>query len=119
MATRRTKRRAAAPRTRTVYRTSKRRYSRRRSGVNASVKKKMATVGTAVGLAKYVVPIAINSIQSKSVTPITTAFTDKNTLMAMGKDALIGYAIGYGAGMVADLTGLKKPINKITKKVGL
>ncbi len=79
----------------------------------------MATVGAGVGLAKYVVPIAISSIQNKSVNPIVGAFTNKDTLMAMGKDALIGYAIGYGAGMVADLTGLKKPINKVTKKIGL
>lgn len=101
-----------------MYRT---RASRRRRspGYNASVKKKLAGVGTAVALSQYLIPIAVNSIQSKSVAPITSAFTNKDTLMAMGKSAVVGYAVGYGAGIVADMSGLKKPINKIAKKVRL
>ena len=79
----------------------------------------MGAVGTAVALSKYLIPLGANAIKTKSVDGITSAFTNKDILMAMGKDAVIGYAVGYGAGMVADLTGLKKPINKITKKVGL
>lgn len=77
----------------------------------------MGAVGTAVFLGKYLIPLGVQSIQTKSVAPITSAFTNKDTLMAMGKDAVIGYAVGYGVGKVADLTGLKKPINKIAKKV--
>lgn len=87
--------------------------------MNKSVAKRMATVGTAVGLGKYLVPIGIAAIQQKSVNPITNAFTDKATLMSMAKDAAIGYAVGYGAGMVADITGLKKPLNAVLKKVKL
>ena len=102
-----------------MYRAAPRRSSRRRSGYNGSVKRKLAAAGTAVALSKYLIPIGVQAVQAKSVTPITNAFTNKDTLMAMGKDAAVGYAIGYGAGMVADITGLKKPINKIAKKVKL
>ena len=79
----------------------------------------MGAVGTAVGLSKYLIPLGAEAIRSKSVNPITSAFTNKDVLMSMGKDAVVGYAVGYGAGMVADLTGLKKPINAVLKKVKL
>ena len=114
------RRTSAKTKTRTVYRTApRRRSSRRKSTYNASVKRKLATTGTAIALSKYLIPLGMQAVQSKSVAPITNAFTNKDTLMAMGKDAVVGYAIGYGAGMVADITGLKKPINKIAKKVKL
>lgn len=90
---------------------------RRGSSLNAQVKKKTAAVGTAVALSQYVVPLAISSIQNKSVQPFISAFSDKNTLMAMGKSAVCGYAVGYAAGLVIDKTGLKKPVNKVLRKV--
>lgn len=77
----------------------------------------MAGVGTAVALSQYVIPLAVTSVQSKSVNPIIAAFSDKNTLLAMGKSAIGGYAVGYAAGMVLDKTGLKRPVNKVLKRV--
>lgn len=79
----------------------------------------MGAVGSAVGLSKYLIPIGTQAIQSRSVTPITDAFTNKEVLMAMGKDAIIGYAVGFGAGKVCDMTGLKRPVNAVLKKVKL
>lgn len=64
-------------------------------------------------------PIAVNAVQARSLAPVTTAFTDKNKLMEMGKNAIVGYAVGYGAGVIFDKTGLKKPVNKLVKKIGL
>lgn len=101
-----------------MYRAAPRRRSgRRANSYNRSVKGKLAALGAGVGAAKYLIPIGINAVQTKSVVPITSAFTNKDVLMAMGKDVLVGYAVGYGAGMVADITGLKRPINKIAKKI--
>lgn len=85
--------------------------------MNASVKKKTAGVGTAVALSQYVIPLAVNSVQSKSVNPFVAAFSNKDTLLAMGKSAIGGYAVGYAAGIVLDKTGLKRPVNKVLRKV--
>jgi hypothetical protein len=85
--------------------------------LNASTKKKIAGVGTAVALSQYLIPIGVAAVQSKSITPVTNAFSNKDTLMAMGKSAVVGYAVGYGAGFVIDKTGLKKPVNRVLKKV--
>jgi len=103
-----------------VYRSAPRRRSgRRANSYNKSVKGKLAALGAGVGAAQYLIPLTVSAVQTKNVTPFVQAFTNKDTLMAMGKDILVGYAVGYGAGMVADFTGLKKPINKIAKKVRL
>ena len=104
-----TKRRSYAAPRRTTH--------RRRSTLNGSVKRKTAGIGTAIALSQYVIPLTISAVQSKSVTPLVAAFSNKDTLMAMGKSAVGGYLVGYAAGMVIDKTGLKKPVNKVLKKV--
>lgn len=114
------KRKSARTKTRTVYRAAPRRRSyRRKSSYNASVTKKTAALGAGIGLGSVALPIAISAIQNKSLTPITSAFTDKNKLVEMGKNAIVGYAVGYAGGVVLDKTGLKKPVNKLVKKIGL
>lgn len=85
--------------------------------MNASVKKKTAGLGTAVALSQYIIPLTISAVQSRSVNPFISAFSNKDTLMAMGKSAIGGYVVGYATGMVLDKTGLKKPVNKVLKKV--
>lgn len=77
----------------------------------------MAGVGAGVALSKYLIPIGAAAIKSRSVNPITDSFGNTNVLMAMGKDAIAGYAIGYAGGKVLDITGLKKPVNAVLKKV--
>lgn len=62
-------------------------------------------------------PVAVACVKNKSIAPLTAAATNKDVLMATGKNVLMGYAVGYAAGFVMDKTGLKKPINKVLKKV--
>lgn len=68
-------------------------------------------------MANTMLPVAINCINSRSISPLTAAMTNKDVLMATGKNVIMGYAVGYAAGFVMDKTGLKKPINKALKKV--
>ena len=112
------KKRRSSTKTRTIYRAApKKRRSSRRNSLNASVKKKTAGIGTAVALSQYVIPLAVSSVQSKNLNPFISAFSNKDTLLAMGKSAIGGYAVGYAAGLVLDKTGLKRPVNKVLKKV--
>lgn len=113
------KKRRSSTKTRTVYRSAPRRRSSRRKSYNGSVAKKTAALGAGIGLGAVALPVAISAIQSRSLNPITGAFTNKDKLIEMGKNAIVGYAVGYGAGVVLDKTGLKKPMNKIVKKIGL
>jgi len=79
----------------------------------------MAGLGMAAGVATVAAPIALAAIKSKSVQPITSNLMNTNVLMEMGKRAIGGYAVGYAAGVVIDKTGLKRPVNKGLKLVGM
>lgn len=79
----------------------------------------MAGLGMAAGVATIAAPIALSAIKSKSVQPITSNLMNTGVLMEMGKRAIGGYAVGYAAGVVIDKTGLKRPVNKALKMVGM
>ena len=89
---------------------------RRTNKMNAATKKKLAGLGMAAGIATVAAPIAIQCITSKSVQPISNA-ANVQTIKDAAMRGAGGYAIGYAAGLVADKTGLKKPVNKILKIV--
>lgn len=112
------KRKASGTKTRTVYRTAPRkRKGRRSSTLNRSVKKPMQTVGTLIGLTSvYGVPLW-NSITTMKATPILGAVMNKDYAIAAAKNVAVGYLGGTAAGIVADKTGLKKPINKALRTV--
>lgn len=73
----------------------------------------------AAGVATVAVPIAYSAIKSKSVTPITSAVTNLDVIKTTALRAGGGYVLGTVSGMVIDKTGLKRPVNKALKMVGM
>lgn len=79
----------------------------------------MAGLGLAVGVGTVAVPVAMSAIKSKSVAPITSAVTNLDVIKTTAIRAGGGYVGGMVAGMVIDKTGLKRPVNKALKLVGV
>ena len=91
---------------------------RRVNTLNKSVKKPMQALGVAIG--GVIIPYAgamVDSVKTKSITPIASKVMDKNTAINAAKGAAVGFIAGTAAGIVADKTGLKKPVNKIKRTV--
>lgn len=112
------KRRSPARRsstTRTVYRSAPRKKKRRTSTLNRSVKKPMQTIGVTVGLATVYGPAVIQSVKSMNANPILGAVMSKDYAIEAAKRVAVGYIGGTAAGIVADKTGLKRPVNKVLK----
>lgn len=103
-------------RTRTVYRTAPRK-KRRTSTLNRSVKKPMQALGVTVGLASVYGPAIVASVKGMSTKPIAGAIMNKDAGIQAIKNVATGYLVGTGAGIIADKSGLKKPINKALRTV--
>ena len=73
----------------------------------------------AAGVATVAAPVAISAIKSKSIAPITSAAMNINVWKTAALRAGGGYVGGMVAGMVVDKTGLKRPVNKALKLVGM
>lgn len=73
----------------------------------------------AAGVATVAVPVAYQAIKSKSVSPITAAAMNVNVWKTTALRAGGGYIGGMVTGMVVDKTGLKRPVNKALKLVGV
>lgn len=118
MAKRKARRSAPRRRAASYSRSSPRRRSRRNT-LNASTKKKLAGLGMAAGVATVAAPVAISAIKSRSIAPITSAATNINVWKTAALRAGGGYVGGTIAGIVIDKTGLKRPVNKALKLVGM
>lgn len=101
--------------TRTVYRSAPRKKKRRTSTLNRSVKKPMQTIGVTVGLATVYGPAVIQSVKSMNANPILGAVMSKDYAIEAAKRVAVGYIGGTAAGIVADKTGLKRPVNKVLR----
>jgi len=101
---------------RTVYRSAPAKKKKRRSStLNRSVKKPMQATGVAIGLVTVYGPAAWQSITTMNAKPILGAVMDKNYAIEGAKRAAIGYLGGTAAGIVADKSGLKRPVNKVLR----
>lgn len=113
------KRRRSSTRTktRTVYRSASKRTKRRTSTVNRSVKKPMQALGVGVGLAAVYGPALIQSVKTMKTAPIASQIMNKDAGIQAAKNVAVGYLAGTAAGIVADKTGIKKPVNKVLRTV--
>ena len=106
---------AGSSKTRTVYRSAPRKKKRRTSTLNRSVKKPMQTIGVTVGLATVYGPAIVQSVKTMNINPIAGAVMSKDYAIAAAKRVAVGYLGGTAAGIVADKTGLKRPVNKVLR----
>jgi hypothetical protein len=114
MAKRRSTRRSSG--TRTVYRSIPRKGKKRRSStLNRSVKKPMQATGVAIGLLSVYGPAAWQSITTMNANPILGTVMNKNAAVEAAKRVAVGYIGGTAAGIVADKSGLKRPVNKVLR----
>lgn len=100
---------------RTVYRSAPKKKKRRTSTLNRSVKKPMQTIGTVVGLATVYGPSVIQSVKTMNAQPVLGAVMSKDYAIEAAKRVAIGFVAGTAAGVVADKTGLKRPVNKVLR----
>lgn len=77
----------------------------------------MKSAGALIGAGITYGPYAVESIKSKSVSPIVGAISSKDVAVAGIKRVAIGYIGGAVAGKVIDSIGLKKPVNRIFRTV--
>lgn len=106
---RKTYARRAAARS-TYYRPKKK---RRTSTLNRSVKKPMQAAGVLIGgVAIPYGPAIVESVKGLSVAPIKAAVMNKDNAMQAAKYGAMGLVAGTAVGVIADKTGLKKPVNK-------
>lgn len=121
MAKRRTRRSSTRTRTRTVYRTrtvAARARRRVRSYVSRNPTKTIATGVGALAAGYNVAKIAAACIGSRSLAP-AAIMAQPAWLIDTGKNAVVGYALGYAGGALINKVGpLKRVTNKILKKVG-
>ena len=75
----------------------------------------MQALGVGVGLAAVYGPAAWQSIKTMNAQPILTTVMNKDAAVAAAKNVAVGYVAGTAAGIVADKTGLKRPVNKVLK----
>jgi len=109
------KRRAAPRAAASYYRPRKK---RRTSTLNKSVRKPMQAAGVLIGgVAIPYGPAMVQSVKSMSVAPIKTAIMSKENAMQAAKYGAMGLVAGTVAGVVADKTGLKRPVNKVLRIV--
>lgn len=80
--------------------------------------KSMAGVGAGVGAFASIAPAAISAIKTRSAAPIVACISVPFAVAA-AKNTAVGYVAGYATGAVVNKTKfLKKPINKLLKKMG-
>ena len=116
MATKKRRSSAGSSKTRTVYRSVPAKKKKRRSStLNRSVKKPMQTIGVTVGLATVYGPAIVQSVKSMNANPILGAVMSKDYAIEAAKRVAVGYIGGTAAGVVADKTGLKRPVNKVLR----
>ena len=116
MAKRRKAYRAAAAAPRRAYYGP--RKKRRTSTLNRSVKKPMQAAGVLIGAVAIPYGAAIvDSVKSLSVKPAAAAIMNKDNAIQAVKYGAVGIAAGTAAGIVADKTGLKRPVNKALRLV--
>ena len=116
MATKKRRSSARSGGVRTVYRSvPAKRKKRRTSTLNRSVKKPMQTIGTVVGLATVYGPSVIQSVKTMNAQPVLGAVMSKDYAIEAAKRVAIGFVAGTAAGVVADKTGLKRPVNKVLR----
>ena len=117
MAKRRKAYRAAAAAPRRAY-YGPRKKKRRTSTLNRSVKKPMQAAGVLIGAVAIPYGSAIvDSVKSLSVKPAAAAIMNKDNAIQAVKYGAVGIAAGTAAGIVADKTGLKRPVNKALRLV--
>ena len=111
MAARKTKK-AAAPRR--SYAPKKK--TKRAKPLNKSTKKPMQALGVAIGgvLIPYGAAM-IQAVKQKSIAPASAAIMSKDNAVKAAKGAAVGFIAGTAVGIVADKTGLKRPINKVKR----
>lgn len=97
-------RRSAAPRARKT--------KRRANTLNRSVKKPMQAAGVLVGAMIPYAGAIVDSVKTKKLAPISGAIMSTDNAKNAAKNAAVGFIAGTAIGMVADKTGLKKPINR-------
>lgn len=73
----------------------------------------------AAGVATVAVPVALSAVKSRSVAPITSAAMSVDVWKTAAIRAGGGYLGGMVTGMIVDKTGLKRPVNKALKLVGM
>lgn len=112
MAKRRSTRRAAPRRS---YAAPRRKGKRRTNTLNRSVKKPMQALGVGVGLAAVYGPSIWQSVKSMNANPALQTIMNKNAGIQAAKNVAVGYLAGTAAGIVADKSGLKKPVNKVLR----
>lgn len=109
-------RRRAAPRAAASYYRPKKK--RRTSTLNKSVRRPMQAAGVLIGgVAIPYGPAMVQSVKGMSIAPIKAAVMDKNNAMTAAKYGAMGLIAGTVAGVVADKTGLKRPVNKVLRIV--
>lgn len=57
----------------------------------------------------------VEAVKSKSISPVSSAIMSKDNAVQAAKNAAVGFLAGTAIGVVADKTGLKKPINRMKR----
>ena len=87
------------------------------STLNRSTKKPLRAAGVAIGAFAPYVGAMVDSVKSKSISPMSSAVMNKDNAVKAAKGAAVGFIAGTVAGTVIDKAGLKKPINRLFKTV--
>lgn len=85
--------------------------------LNRSVKKPMRAAGVAIGAMIPYAGAVVDSVKSKSISPMSSAIMSKDNAIRAAKGAAVGFLAGTAVGIVADKAGLKKPINKLKRSL--
>lgn len=108
-------RKKAAPRARRSAAPRARKTKRRVNTLNRSVKKPMQAAGVLVGAMIPYGGSMIEAVKTKSIGPVSSAIMSKDNAVQAAKNAAVGFIAGTAVGLVADKTGLKKPINRVKR----
>ena len=87
------------------------------STLNRSTKKPLRAAGVAIGAMIPYAGAIVDSVKTKSISPMSSAVMSKDNAVKAAKNAAVGFIAGTVAGTVIDKAGLKKPINKLFKTV--
>lgn len=107
--------RKAAPRARRTAAPRARKYKRRTNTLNRSVKKPLQATGVLVGAMIPYAGAIVDSVKTRKIAPLSGAVMSVDNAKNAAKNAAVGFLAGTAIGMVADKTGLKKPINKVKR----
>lgn len=97
--------------------TGAKKKTRRVNTLNRSVKKPMRAAGVAIGAMIPYAGAVVDSVKTKSISPMSSAVMNKDNAIKAAKGAAVGFLAGTAVGIVADKAGLKKPINKIKRSL--